>query len=372
MAHQYRAVLIAVATAAVLLALWHFRVDFIWSAAASCFLVAAAMTVDCHKVEGGAGGLMGTLSKLYDGATEAVKSITVDESEPVMISDIMKQLNQLKAEIKEELPDKKNCNTADEFLQLHKRVIGKYGLVDFRDSFTYAPDAKYQTIFVQVGDKYSISPGIAEKILLNISGKIDEVDKIPFNIFAKIADDYNNTGKSNVAPYGDYISERFPDSTWRDKFFLARNLAINDQNWDNPNKKSSASMSRYHRFLILRDLNWQTFNVLTMTRKHVLLLEEMANCARHVAVHEINAMETKNIDAENQNIDAENRKEYNYIKHRDIGIYFHCWPHNSVNALHLHIVDKRYLGPAFHYHAWKNLPLDEVITAIKNFDDIKE
>ena len=59
----------------------------------------------------------------------------------------------------------------------------------------------------------------------------------------------------------------------------------------------------------------------------------------------------------------------------DIGLFFNCYPHCSVNSLHLHIVDLSEVGPTYHACSHKNLPMDMVLTAldkeIKEFKDVK-
>ena len=59
----------------------------------------------------------------------------------------------------------------------------------------------------------------------------------------------------------------------------------------------------------------------------------------------------------------------------DIGLFFHCYPHCSVNSLHLHIVDLSEVGPTYAACSHKNLPMDMVLTAldkeIKEFKDVK-
>ena len=54
----------------------------------------------------------------------------------------------------------------------------------------------------------------------------------------------------------------------------------------------------------------------------------------------------------------------------DIGLYFHCYPHCSVNSLHLHIVDLSKTGPTYEACRFKNLSMDIVLTALEK--EIKE
>ena len=50
----------------------------------------------------------------------------------------------------------------------------------------------------------------------------------------------------------------------------------------------------------------------------------------------------------------------------DIGLYFHCYPLCSVNALHLHIVDLSEVGPTYEACRFKNLGMDMVLKALEN------
>ena len=54
----------------------------------------------------------------------------------------------------------------------------------------------------------------------------------------------------------------------------------------------------------------------------------------------------------------------------DIGLYFHCYPHCSVNSLHLHIVDLSEVGPTYEACRFKNLSMDMVLKALE--EEIKE
>ena len=54
----------------------------------------------------------------------------------------------------------------------------------------------------------------------------------------------------------------------------------------------------------------------------------------------------------------------------DVGLFFHCYPHCSVNSLHLHIVDLSETGPTYPVFKHKNLPMDMVLKALDK--EIKE
>ena len=49
----------------------------------------------------------------------------------------------------------------------------------------------------------------------------------------------------------------------------------------------------------------------------------------------------------------------------DIGLFFHCYPHCSVNSLHLHIVDLSATGPTYGACKLKNLRMDMVLQCLQ-------
>jgi len=49
-----------------------------------------------------------------------------------------------------------------------------------------------------------------------------------------------------------------------------------------------------------------------------------------------------------------------------IGLYFHSYPYNSVNSLHLHIVDLSTVGPTFEKLQFKNLSIDDVLEVLED------
>ena len=49
----------------------------------------------------------------------------------------------------------------------------------------------------------------------------------------------------------------------------------------------------------------------------------------------------------------------------DIGFFFHCYPHASMNSLHLHIVDLSETGPTYAVFKHKNLRMDYVLTVLE-------
>ena len=175
------------------------------------------------------------------------------------------------------------------------------------------------------------------------------------------------------------------------QFCIACNRSENDEQWANesPEWVGKASMSKRHRFLILRDdLSWQSFNVLTLglvggsksLRAAIALVEGMRDAARTFASC------TPGWSAEPTRL----------------GMFFHCYPHNSVNSLHMHraaeqganhsslvsppalpssscprgsrlrcciavsVVDLSVTGPTFTSCAHKNLPCEAVLAVLRD------
>ena len=48
-----------------------------------------------------------------------------------------------------------------------------------------------------------------------------------------------------------------------------------------------------------------------------------------------------------------------------LGLFLHCYPHNSVQSLHLHMVDLGATGPTFEAMREKNLPLGEALEVLE-------
>ena len=126
------------------------------------------------------------------------------------------------------------------------------------------------------------------------------------------------------------------------KWMVCHNRPDNDMKWNDVNNKSASMCGSDekgpgHVFITTKDLDWKNFNILTIVlSKNVEFLLELKEVATH------------------------------YIKQRGwekAGMYFHCFPHNSVNSLHLHIVneEEKYIGHMHGKCKYKNLPLDAAI-----------
>ena len=92
-----------------------------------------------------------------------------------------------------------------------------------------------------------------------------------------------------------------------------------------------------HKLLTPRSLEWDSFNVLTLSKKHLPMLKNMKKIAESWAII------------------------YHY---RKPFFCFHCHPFNSVQTLHLHVVDLA-KEPNFYRNRY-NLSLDTVIKVIED------
>eukprot|EP00439_Symbiodinium_sp_Y106_P082513 s2127_g21.t4 len=167
----------------------------------------------------------------------------------------------------------------------------------------------------------------------------------PFNVFARIA------GGVMTQPGMDKEQEYLGE--FQDHFIVASNLPANDEHWDSEDKEwvGKASMSKRHRFLTVRDLHWQWFNVLGFG----LLPESKGGAGLGRAIALIEVMKA-----------AALRYAKNCPGWSDrVGLFYHVFGHNSVNSLHLHVLDMAELGPTFWHYEYKNCPLDVVLKVLK-------
>lgn len=136
----------------------------------------------------------------------------------------------------------------------------------------------------------------------------------------------------------------------RDKYVVLRNKPElggmgPGEIWDDAKENKSASMSMYHQFVGVRQRDRSLFNALTFDiepdrSKHYEILallddfEEIAN----------------------------NWADYYNIPRENLGCYFHVYPSNSVQSLHMHMVDTRpeHLGVAWYDCEFKNMSLSVI------------
>ena len=153
----------------------------------------------------------------------------------------------------------------------------------------------------------------------------------PFNVFAKYA------SGAMVNPVNQDIL-----GTYADEWMVCHNKPECDANWNDKNDKTVSMCGPDengpgHVFITTKKLDWKYFNILSIIfYKKVTFLHKL----KEVAIHYANQRGWKKV-----------------------GFYFHCYPHNSVNSLHLHVCneDEQYIGHTHGEMRYKNLPLDVAI-----------
>jgi len=124
------------------------------------------------------------------------------------------------------------------------------------------------------------------------------------------------------------------------KFMVCHNLPKNDEKWDDSSFES-ASMAGPdengpgHVFITTKDLHYDTFNILP------ILLNKNLNFLSELLAAAVTYTQSRNW--------------------KNPGFYFHCYPHNSIQSLHLHIVNLDRVGPSFFKQKHKNLDITQAI-----------
>lgn len=165
----------------------------------------------------------------------------------------------------------------------------------------------------------------------------------PLNVFARIA-----AGKMSQP---DFQAQQELLGDYKQKFIICSNRPENDVHWDSEDVEwvGKASMSRRHKLLIIKDLHWQWFNALIFG----LVPEKQGGLPTKVVVSTLEVMKAAALT---------------YTKNAgwggNTGLFVHVFGHNSVNSLHLHILDMSELGPTFWKLDRRNCPLDAVIQVL--------
>ena len=175
----------------------------------------------------------------------------------------------------------------------------------------------------------------------------------PFNVFARIVSG-KMTQKDMAAS-----NEALAAVPGGERFLVCSNLPKNDEMWADPTPEwlGKASMSKHHRFMCYRSLGWSSFNALVFGMKDD---DELAE-----AIEVLEAMRS----AAYAFVRTDPALPWPSDLSR-IGLYFHTYPHCSVNAMHLHIVDLDATGPTYDHLRYKNLLLDDCIAVLRGeFDE---
>eukprot|EP00900_Chrysochromulina_parva_P019833 jgi/Chrpa1/27851/Chrysochromulina_OHIO_Genome00010323-RA len=204
--------------------------------------------------------------------------------------------------------------------------------------------AAARTHMRSIGGAKTLRAHLESKGLLAEDGlhlKVGSPGKVaPFNVFACVA-------SGHVVQPG-MKEENAAIGGFGDRFVVACNRPENDANWASaaPEWVGKASMGQRHRFLTTRDLTWAWFNVLSvgLDGRESALREGLATLD---AMHEAAQAFARGTPGWS---DAPER----------LGLFFHCFPYNSVPSIHMHIVDLGATGPTFEDQRHKNLPFAAV------------
>jgi len=222
--------------------------------------------------------------------------------------------------IKTHNPDlTRRCNTLEDYTTL-RNALEQYGVEKFRQNETVMGG---ENLFS--GDK------------LNINGSPNpepSTGRLPFTFFTVM----------NIANGED---QQLIPKQLREKYIILRNMSefggSPGTDWGTAKTNDDASMSQHHQFVGVKSMDWDKFNALTFGygRGGVEASLQMLNELEIIA----NAWATAR-----------------GIPPPNLGCYFHIYPFNSVQSLHMHMVDTRRanLGTAWDVNEHKNMPLGEV------------
>jgi hypothetical protein len=228
----------------------------------------------------------------------------------------------------------------------------------------------------------------------------------PVNVFALVGAGHHPKFQPNKED-NEALEKANPD--YAKRFMVARNIPANDKNWNSsaPEHVGKASMSKRHRFMIIKKPNdvmetraghppapkdarmtyfWTWFNVLTMglvdgfkefdtayDEDAVRKMEADPELNKKVLMGALQCLKTMR-DAAHAFVEQD-RKQQDLSGSKledkwseEIGLFFHCYPHCSVNSTHMHIVDLEYTGPTFkkiNDEEGRNLRMDDVIEAVE-------
>ena len=169
------------------------------------------------------------------------------------------------------------------------------------------------------------------------SNKVN-VSQIPFT-FLKLTDKVSPEDPSQ-SPIPKHIRSKYAILKNRPEF---GGIGPHDPHWKTAKANPKASMSAYHQFIGVRDPHWSLFNALTFG--------EDPNFQSPEAVVEM---------LNNFEIIAQKWATQHGIA--KVGCFFHVYPFNSVQSLHMHMVDlnPENLGAAWEEYATLNTPLSSI------------
>lgn len=167
----------------------------------------------------------------------------------------------------------------------------------------------------------------------------------PFNVFARVV--------AGLVKQPGMEEEQQHLGNFQDEFMICSNRPENDDHWDSedPEWVGKASMSRRHRFLTVKDLHWQWFNALAFG----LVPESENGVSLKNAIEKVERMKAAALQY------ASACPGWS----KEVGLFCHVFGHNSVNSLHVHILDMAHRGPTFWKYEYKNCELDTILKVLK-------
>jgi hypothetical protein len=221
-------------------------------------------------------------------------------------------------------------------------TIPTYSQIEVKNTFPVVNDEKTFSDYIAYAKKNNHMQQIHKHMKIN--NFIEMEDELPcfakdilttgtkpFNVFARLASsEMENTVDQSIL------------KQYSNEWMVCHNKPENDKDW---NDVSNTSVSMCgpdatgpgHVFITTQDLDWTLFNITTIVlTKNVKFLLKLKEVATYYA------------------------KQRGWKK---AGFYFHCFPHNSVNSLHLHVCneDEQFIGHMHKQFQYKNLSLDVAI-----------
>lgn len=236
----------------------------------------------------------------------------------------------------------------DSILPMRMSSVQNYSIDDVKNKFPIVNDEKTFREYIEYARdnnhmmqiyKYLVENNFIQQnnecVQYDTKAKLSTGTK-PFNVFARLAS---------------YAMENHTDQTiieeYMEDWMVCHNKPENDMNWNDVNNKACSMCGPDdngpgHVFITTKNLHWKNFNITTIVlSKNVEFLMKLKEVAEEYVTQR---------------------------KWKKVGFYFHCFPHNSVNSLHLHIVNEneKYIGHMHGECAYKNLPLDVAIEVAKS------
>jgi len=160
--------------------------------------------------------------------------------------------------------------------------------------------------------------------------------------------------------YPGYQAEQMALGKYQNDYCICKNRPECDEHWDSsePEWVGKASMSERHRFLTTRNLHWSMFNALIFG---LVPQEEGGNSLTKV-IAEVEGMRAAALTY-TMNVGGWSDQ---------VGLFFHVFGHNTVNSLHMHILDLKVTGPTFEYFSYKNCKVEDILKVLHEELDARE